>query len=508
MTVKRVYVMTEGTYPYQVGGVSMWLKQLLDHLSDIHFDVDAVVSHPWIPLEYPPLSHVSVRPVILWGHQRHDEYFPYLSHGSCRQNIVVAAGEALLQWLKQLLFPLNTTEHFLNINDLMVVYQFAQKYSLTALFRHRTIINQFIALCQHNVPDAVSFEAISTFWSQLYHFFLPLSLPYPTDMACYHLTVAGIGAIGPIVAAHTADIPVVVTEHGMYLRERYLDLNTSSGTSPGGLRYLQLLFYLSLTKWIYANAALITSVTHFNRRWVNAIMGHSVDVRVIPNGIETEKFSPLPDISGEILRREHHPIEIVHIGRLDPLKDQETLIRAMAILREQTSRPLILHLYGKASSEDYHHRLQSLIRTFQLDNCVFLDGHTSAVSSVLQRADIAVMSSRSEGLPLGILEAMCTGIPIVSTSAGGVPDLLQAPYGVMVPVAHPGALAEGLRHFVNMTTAERFKCGIQGRSVALAHFSLNQMLQSYRGIYEEMENRHAVKNLPVTIDRPAEHSGL
>jgi len=134
-----------------------------------------------------------------------------------------------------------------------------------------------------------------------------------------------------------------------------------------------------------------------------------------------------------------------YVGRLNPVKDLDTLLQAVAQMPSDVSARIRLFLVGdgaeRASLEQQHKQLKLLERV------TFL-GARSDVSDVLDGADAFVMSSVTEGLPMALLEAMAANLPCVATAVGGIPELFADDRGLAVPAKNPLALAEAMASLV------------------------------------------------------------
>jgi glycosyltransferase involved in cell wall biosynthesis len=131
----------------------------------------------------------------------------------------------------------------------------------------------------------------------------------------------------------------------------------------------------------------------------------------------------------------------LYVGRLNPVKDLSTLLRAFAALPGQTLHRSRLYLVGDGEERG---KLEDLSESLAVrDKVVFL-GARSDVAQILPAADAFVMSSLSEGLPMALLEAMAVGVPCVATAVGGIPTLLGTEAGIAVPPGDPPALSRAM----------------------------------------------------------------
>ena len=163
-------------------------------------------------------------------------------------------------------------------------------------------------------------------------------------------------------------------------------------------------------------------------------------VRVIPNGVDRGFWAP-SEAAPDVGRR---PPMILSIGRLTPVKGHDVLLRAFARVRERVSEARLV-LVGEGESQESLERLAGELR---LGDAVAFAGHLpkEQIRPLMDEARVFTLPSRSEGMPLALLEAMAAGVPSVATRVGGVPGLVAPDAGLLVPPEDPAALAEALAH--------------------------------------------------------------
>ena len=167
----------------------------------------------------------------------------------------------------------------------------------------------------------------------------------------------------------------------------------------------------------------------------------------------------------------------VHLGALVPHKDQATLLRAAALVRERCPG---LH-WAIAGEGPLRGELDRLRDRLSLHDRVHFLGHFEQPLGLLADADLFVMSSREEGLGTSVLDAMARGIPVASTTAGGLPEMLGDGAGLLVPVGDPIALADVVERIVTQP-ALRQQLGERGRE-AVRGFSAARMAEEVLTVY-------------------------
>jgi len=198
---------------------------------------------------------------------------------------------------------------------------------------------------------------------------------------------------------------------------------------------------------------------------------------VIHNGVDTEMFHPKtePGPSGGTVR-------IGCVARLSEEKRHCDLIRAAAtVIRRGT--PLRLTLVGDGPLRS---PLQALARETGIAEHVEFLGQRVDVPELLRTFDAFALASRSEGLPLTVLEAMATGLPVIATDVGGLSEVVRhGETGLLVRSGDVTALADALQT-VASDSEFRSKAGRAGRELAVARFSLGQMVSAHEALYSDL----------------------
>jgi len=201
-------------------------------------------------------------------------------------------------------------------------------------------------------------------------------------------------------------------------------------------------------------------------------------VQFIYNGIDLDKFQPRPETTNS-----NKLIRIGTVGRLAPVKDQRTLVQAIALLFEQAPHiadKLEVIIVGEG---EMRQTLQNAIEENNLQNCVHLLGARTEVEQLLQTFDVFVLPSLTEGIALTLLEAMAKALPVVATNSGGNPELItEHKNGRLFPVKASQALADILQDYIEKPQL-RQQHGKEGRKKVEQLFSLQKMADSYFMLY-------------------------
>lgn len=211
-------------------------------------------------------------------------------------------------------------------------------------------------------------------------------------------------------------------------------------------------------------------------------------IEVVYNGIDAERFAGRAGDRAEV-RRElglgADDLAIIQVARLDYLKDHATAIRAVSrVVREVPSARLLL--VGEGPEE---RAIRAQVEQFGLQRSVQFLGLRKDVARLLQAADVFLLTSISEGIPLTIIEAMCAGLPVVSTDVGGTGEVVEdGRTGFLTKAGDDAAVAAAvLRLHVDRSLGGRL--AEAGRRRAEAAFSEEEMASRYLALYEALSKR-------------------
>lgn len=472
--VQTVALVTEGTYPFSDGGVSTWCDQMVTSLSESTFHVVSIVARcgnrpVW---EFPP-NVAGVTELGFWEPRVPGERPRYL-RAAGRARLDPRAFGDVLALLELLTSAEPDTDRFDDCLDALIEHCEARR--LAPALRCRAAVDSLTELCRVAGLPAPMSEVIQCL-ELLEHFLRPSGLELP-DADIYHATANGLSALVAIAGAKRTGSPFVLSEHGVYLRERYLEyLAGELGPLP---RRILLRFHRLLAVAAYSRADVIVPVTEFNKRWELRNGAEPSRIRVVNNGVDPLRFdagrAPLPP--------QRSPT-VGFLSRIDRVKDPLTLIRAAAILK-QAIPDLRVRIWGSVANgqDDYNRECHRAVRQLDLVDTVTFEGHTDDPATALREVDVLVSSSISEGLPYGIIEAMMGATPIVSTNVGGLPEALDG-VGVLVEPRSPQQLACAVESLL-IDPQRASELGAASRRRALERFTLEEMSGRYRSIYREV----------------------
>ncbi|MDT8368305.1 MAG: glycosyltransferase [Longimicrobiales bacterium] len=205
-------------------------------------------------------------------------------------------------------------------------------------------------------------------------------------------------------------------------------------------------------------------------------------LRLVPNAWRAGAARLTPADARRTLGLPGHGCHVGWVGRLEPEKGPDHLVDALALLGDL---PLTASILGKGRMHD---ALATQIRRLGLADRVRLAGVVPGAARLLTAFDVLVLSSRTEGTPMILLEAMAAEVPIVTTRVGGIPDVVGPNEALLVKPGDPQALARGIREVLEGGPENRKRVRAAARRLE-DHFGEAAWLRRYDEIYLETSRR-------------------
>lgn len=503
MTTTRsdVTLILEGTYPYVAGGVSTWVHQILGAYPERTFSLLHIGPHPGayekprytIPDNVCELREIHCRGALAPATNRRTPRRHEAPPPRGTPSRVLAAIRRL---------HLDDT-----VDDQLLADLSAGDLTIGELLHG----GETFELLRNELYEKVSPRGpfMDFFWHfRAMHIPLLRLLAAPElDTACYHAVSTGYAGLVGAIASFRTKRPLVVTEHGLYARERELELaratwikdldaRTGGGCRPSPLRRFWSHYFRMLSRIAYHQATKLVTLSEVNRAKQLADGADGRKIVVVPNGVAwappdvaPAAQSNKPDADGLAKAR---PLRVGFVGRVVPIKDVITLIRAVAIAREQVE--LEVWIIGPQDEDaGYAARCRALCTTLGLDDTIKFLG-PQPVAQLYPELDVVLLTSLSEGQPLVMLEAYAAGVPVIATDVGACREMIEGgdeldrrlgPSGICTRVANPAATAAAL---VTMAREpeRRAAMGRAARARVSARYQLQQVVASYETLYRSV----------------------
>jgi len=435
-----VLLTTEGTYPFYAGGVSTWCHRLTHGLPDVDFTLLAVVTNPYPQIRHDLAPNVQgVIKVPQWGLLQPAEYSHHQPASMVLRNLWDTTPSAVAARFKPmferfLALVLSSQSDMEELGQVLLGLQsYFQRYdyqrSMNSIEAWNVLQHAVRATweCRPPATENPTLAEVKQAYRLLYHLLMVLHFPIPrADIT--HSSAASFCGIPCVLAKLTQGTPYLLTEHGVYLREQYLNLRRQ--VKSYFVRWFLYRLVENVVALNYHFADQVSPVCAYNSRWEKHLGVTEERIKVIFNGADPDKFRRCeprcePEHNGRAL--------ISSVGLIYPLKGQLDLIDAAAILRP-SFQDLEVRFYGAPSDPAYFENCRRKVSELNLENNVTFAGSTKEPWKVYSSADIMAFPSISEGFPYVVLEAMLCGAAIVATDVGGVGEALGN-CGLLVPEA-------------------------------------------------------------------------
>ena len=506
-----VCLLLEGTYPYVRGGVSTWVKQLIEGMPELSFSIiflgtqEDEYEEPAYELpdnlvhiemcflleskEDVQTSSSALNKLKLSGRKEKEKYvvnedmhslLAEQGDSSSDSSTDISASSQIIRNFTRIL----SGDLRLNEEDLHY-----------AKASWETIRRKYL-----KAPAGLDFNHY--FWSvRGMHtplFTLGKVAENAPSADLYHSVSTGYaGFLGAMLQSKTGK-PFIVTEHGIYTKELELDiaqvdwipdkfnqLQVGLNEERGYLRSIWIRFFNSLGRMSYGSADRVYTLYNGNRLRQITDGCPEEKLEIIPNGVNVEMFKAVrrsPD--AEI------PPVLGLIGRVVPIKDIKNFIRAMRVIRETLPDAQGWLIGPQDEDEDYFEECKLLVKSLGLQDTVLFLGFQKP-TEMFPKLGLNVLTSVSEGQPLTTLEGYAAGIPAVTTDVGSCRELVYGvteddqaigSSGAVVSISNPTLFAEAALEL--LTDREKW-CDARDAAIKRVEtfYSDKDMIGRYRQIY-------------------------
>jgi glycosyltransferase involved in cell wall biosynthesis len=485
-----VALLIEGTYPFVRGGVSSWVHRLIEGLPEIAFSIVFLGGRrsDHGPPVYPALPNVRHFEAAYLFEEPEHESVPSRARGRCPMAEVDRLHELLRT--TSLAAALDPCLLFGDLAGLLAEPRGVTRQDFLHGDEAWHRINEAY---RRDCPEGSFTDYFWTIRATHAAVFTVAELARRLPPArCYHAVSTGYAGLLGALLRHRHRRPLVVTEHGIYTKERKIDLATAEhvpgdgdpGASGFGRR-LWLRFFQGLGRIAYASADQIIALYEGSRRRQIQDGADPVRTRVVPNGVDLDRFAAIR------AARPRTPAPVLgFLGRVVPIKDVKCFVRAMkaVVTRHPDAQGWVV---GPASEDpSYARECAELAAGLGLEGHLRFTGYQPA-EQVLPHLGLLVLTSISEGLPLVVLEAFASGLPVLTTDVGACRELVEGrtpdergAAGAVVPIADPEAVARAALALLGDPARWRSAQQVAVRRVE-AHYTEARVFETYRRLYQE-----------------------
>jgi glycosyltransferase involved in cell wall biosynthesis len=491
-----VCLLLEGTYPFVVGGVSMWMHNLIKGLPEIEFTGVCILpssKEKWEKKFELPKNFRDLKVVYLYDHEQDQK-------GKAKRRRRLQQIDVLRTFHRNLF-----ERDYTSFQKILPIFQRPKKGGLTPydMIYGKEAWQLLLSLYR---PDENRESFIDYFWTyRLTH--LPIFKILRTKIPrakIYHTISTGYAGLLGTTAKHIYQSPFLLTEHGIYTKERKIEIAQADWIyvaggeqvkiqkDLGAFQKIWISLFESLGRITYQEADKIYTLYEGNRQIEITEGADPKKTFVIPNGIDIERFSRLKPVDSEEDRDQTAPFNVGFVGRVVSIKDVKTFIRACKIVSLHLPNVKFYILGPKDDEPEYHRECVELVRLLRLQEHIEFTGKVD-VMEYYPILDVMVLTSISEAQPIVILEANCAGIPMVASDVGACRELLEGrtredkaigPSGILTRVADPAGTAQGIISILSDKELRR-NMSLSGRRRMESFYKESDLNRKYLSIYRE-----------------------
>ncbi len=501
--IADVALLLEGTYPYVRGGVSSWVHQIISSLKEFTFSIVFLggdrESYGEMRYELPPN--------VVHMEKRYLAEPPGLAPPKPRKGKAKTFAELgkLLDYFKS--SELHPDEDVLTrMIDSLSTPQGVRRED----FLYSETSWNWIQKCFQKYSSDPSF--LDYFWTvrsmhEPIFMLASVSRTLPEARVYHSISTGYAGFLGMLLQRRTGN-PYVLSEHGIYTKERKIELGQAewinetlepfSASLDGKLSYTRKLwinFFSGLGRLTYTAADPIISLYAGNRERQMMDGADPDRTKVIPNGVDLERFAKLRS-----KRPKKVPKILGLIGRVVPIKDIKTFIFTMRSVCARMPEAEGWIIGPEDEDEGYAKECHELVEGLKLKDKVKFLGFQK-VEDILPQLGLMTLTSISEALPLVILEGYASGLPALATDVGSCRELIEGNNPEDCALGHAGAVGaiadpeELAGYAVDLLSDEERWHKAQAAGIARVEkfYTLGMMEDYYRDVYVEALDRYASK---------------
>ena len=425
----KICILAEGCYPYVAGGVSSWIQMLIKGMPEHEFVICTIAANTDQKGKFKyelPENVVEVRENFL------DQFLDEKSTKKVEYRLTKEEKTAVLELI---------TKDTVNWEVLFEMFSLGGSYNINDFLVSEAFLEIVMEACKEKYRLTPFNKVFWTIRSMLLPIFHVLSCEIP-EADLYHSVSTGYAGILGACFQYRTGKPYMITEHGIYTREREEEIIKASWVDVHFKR-TWIDFFAGMSRAAYERANRIISLFYGAREFQIEAGAPEEKCIVIPNGIKLSRFEHTEEIADD-----GHPLTVGGVIRVVPIKDLKTMIYAFDMVKQKVPDARLYLIGPTDENPEYYQECQDLIRNLGCEDVTFT-GRVD-VAEWYGKMDILLLSSVSEGQPFAILEGMAARRPYVSTNVGSCRELLEGnedefgKAGEIVPVMNPRLMAKAI----------------------------------------------------------------
>jgi len=494
-----VCLVLEGTYPYVAGGVSTWVHQIITALPELKFALLYIGADKTQKLEEKyeiPSNVVDTKTMFLFDELPRRDRVASKRPSSARAGVY----RAFEGFLEDFAAPAES-ERF---TELVTSIQGSGRAMACANLWHD---REGWELIQRAYMRGMSDESFLSFFWTVRFLVQPAWLALRAGAGLpkakvYHSLCTGYAGVVAAVAARNNDAKFLLSEHGIYVRERLAEIQRADWVPEtpsrrpavfeelGAFRRLWVEFFKLLGRISYDSADHITSLFERNAEIQSAFGAPADKIEVVPNGIRPDDFAEVGKRRRALIDANPARKNVGFLGRVVRIKDVKTLVRAARLVVDEVPDAKFIIAGPTDEEPEYAAACAELAEQLGLSESIEFRGPMQR-DELLVETDVMLLTSVSEGLPFVAIESFGASVPVVSTDVGSCGELVmgkadESPTlgaaGAVVPVGEPAAIARAVTKLLTDRSLSD-TMGEVGRKRVAAHYDEADVVERYRELY-------------------------
>ena len=496
-----VCFLLEGTYPYVSGGVSTWVHQLVTSLNEFTFSLVVILPSEQTPREFKyelPSNVKEIKNIFL-----HDLNLPDTHKAKLRKD----AWEDVERFHT---CPMNSGK----IESFESVYRHffdenTRGLAPDQLAHTREAWNILENLYRQNASDESFIDYFWTFRFVHYPIFRIMSADLPEALV-YHTVSTGYAGLLGAIAKLKYRRPLMLTEHGIYTRERRIEISRADWIyehddgklkvrkSQSRFKDLWNKMFTSLSTLCYEYSDVVITLFQGNQQFQLQEGADPKKTMIIPNGLDIASFQSLKKEK----KSDSDEFVVGFMGRVVSIKDVKTFIRACKGVADVILK-LKVYIMGPTDEEGtYYRECLKLTEFLGLKGVITFTGKVD-IKEYYPKIDVLALTSISEAQPLVILEAHGMGIPVVATDVGACREMLYGmtaedkalgKSGLIAGITNADEIASGI---IKLWRSKKLRdtMGAAGKKRVANFYNRTNLDNQYRRLYERYTRTKSVFEL-------------
>lgn len=466
----RICLILEGCYPYVFGGVATWVNQYILSKPEHEFVLFTIGAHKKDKGKFVykiPKNVVEIKEVFL------DEV-------AKKSNV-----KRKIKYEKNFLKELKNLILGKKVNwDIIFKIAGSSDWDTENFFHSEEYLEVIESIAKSELKKNGLVEVFYGMKSMLLPLLQLLSSQIP-KADIYHSASTGYAGMIGAIAQYKTKKPFVVTEHGIYPREREEEILASTWIEEN-LKKTWINFFYHISIAAYEKATAVTSLFE-NAKMTQIMIGCNPNkCIVIPNGIHYEKYASMPEKS------KNGYIDIGAFIRFSSIKDVKTLLYSFYETCSECKQAR-LHIFGATNDKEYEKQCLDIIELLELQEYIHIYGQIDSIE-YMPKMDFTILTSISEGQPLTILESFAARRPVVCTNVGCCRELISGnndgfgEAGICCTPMDVSGIAQAMKTLCNNEQLRR-QYGINGMDRVKSKYTFEEMMKKYFDLYEkELKN--------------------